>query len=95
MIAERLDQFILLHRGPTVDSDLGRPAAQVLNGPLLIRTRFAAAPTDGGARTSGGLVRDPGGLPFARAIVAECFVKLVILDAWARLRLGHGGHSFR
>src|SRR5690606_11563083 len=87
MIAQRVDQLLLVHARAPLDSDLPGLVVEVRLGPLLVLGRPAAPP---GRELAGG-VGDAGRLLLAHAFPTQRLVALVVLDLRSVIPgLGHG-----
>src|SRR3954454_11089416 len=86
VVAQGVDELVLVHLRPALDADLTRAFDEVGLRPVVVAARLA---TPAANRRPGGVgrsVRDAGCLLLARAIAAKRFVLLLILD----LCTGHG-----
>src|SRR5256714_15043810 len=86
VVAQRLDQLGLGHRGAALDADLPGPLDQVFLAPVGVGGALAALLSYLLTRASRGRVGDPGRLLLAVAFAPQRAVRLLVLD----LGSGHG-----
>src|SRR5215210_125987 len=88
VVAQRVDELVLVHLGASLDAELPGALLEVFLGLLLVPGRLAAALASGLAVRVG----DPGRLLLARPLVTQFLVLLVVLDVRSVV-LGHAGSS--
>src|SRR4051794_26527149 len=79
MVAQGVDQLVLVHLRTALDADLLRPLLEILLAPVVVGAGLAALL--GGRRGVG--VGDPRPFLLARALIAQPLVALVVLPARA------------
>src|SRR5690606_4376933 len=89
--AQGAHELGLAHRGPAVDTDLGGPLAQLVDGPVVVVARLPALAPDARAGRPRRGARDAGRRLLRVALVAQLLVQLGVLHARARLALRHVG----
>src|SRR4051794_8941186 len=92
VVAQRVDQLVLVHVRAALDADLRRALLEVVLRPVLVAARLAA-PAAGAAAVAG--VGDPGRLLLAGALAAQRLVLLVVFDARSVVLAGHGRYLLR
>src|SRR4051812_1911280 len=79
VVAQGVDQLVLVHVRAPLDADLGGPLLEVVLVPVLVGRRLAAL-----VRLGLGVgVRDPRRLLLGRALVPKRLVLLVVLYGWS------------
>src|SRR5215210_3847930 len=88
VVAQRVDELVLVHVGASLDAELPGALLEVFFRLLFVLGRLTATLARGLAARVG----DPGRLLLARPLVTQPLVLLVVLDA-RPVVLGHAGAS--